>query len=588
MSLAIYLPRGLLAVAAVLGWTATVMTSTPAQAKEKAAALVFDANSGRILLDENGSARRHPASLTKMMTLYMLFEALESGRTSMNSRIRVSGHAASAPPSKLNLKPGDHIAVSDAIRALVTKSANDVARAVAEHVGGTEANFVRLMNARARDMGMSKTHFTNPSGLPDIKQISTARDMITLALRLQEDFPKYYPLFKTGRFSYRGKSYRNHNTLLRTYSGVDGIKTGYIRMSGFNVVTNLRRGKRHVVAAVFGGATAAKRNAKMRRILNATISRAATRKTWRLPRPQPAIAHLKQSPRKVERPRVAANVVPPRRRPETAQRTPERIERKPFVRASVAPAKAARPIEAANPPVSSPPVQVYKVRRVAIAPTAATTTEPVRYTADEVSDTIINSDDPIGALAELHTAKPVAAGFMTPTSGGSPSREYAVASLNETIVPKRSGVGSRNDRRPFAVAALQPSQVPVATRHSNRVPQPPTIQRSARVAPIAESAPSRRQPPARLAPVTTPAVTSGYLVQVGAYASESDARNALHGLQQRAANLLSNAAPMTERVASGGKTLFRARFGGFDAASASQTCSELRRRAVDCFVTASK
>ena len=188
-----------------------------------------------------------------MMTLYLTFETIKSGRLKMSDKIPISEAAASVAPSKLDLDPGDEISVSDAILALITKSANDIAVALAEKIGGTQANFVRLMNARARDIGMSKTHFENPNGLPNDDHVSTAHDMITLALHLQDDYPAYYRLFATHAFTYRGKTYRNHNTMLNNFAGVDGIKTGYTRASGFNIVTSVRSGRRRLVGAVFGG-----------------------------------------------------------------------------------------------------------------------------------------------------------------------------------------------------------------------------------------------------------------------------------------------------------------------------------------------
>jgi len=243
------------------------------------AAMAVDANTGAVLHNQSGDAPRYPASLTKMMTLYMTFELIELGRLDYDSKIKMTEEAAGAAPSKLDLDPGVEISVLDAIKALVTKSANDVAVALAQHIGGTEANFARLMTAKAREIGMTHTVFKNASGLPDGKQHTTARDMLTLALRLQDEFPRHYKLFATRTFSYGGRTYRNHNTLLGRYRGVDGIKTGYTRASGFNLVTSVRRGRKHVVAAVFGGRTAKVRNAHMRSLLNTALKKASTKVT---------------------------------------------------------------------------------------------------------------------------------------------------------------------------------------------------------------------------------------------------------------------------------------------------------------------
>ncbi len=214
--------------------------------------------------------------------------------------MKVSQEAASAPPSNLDLEPGDEISVGDAVRALITKSANDVAVALAEKIGGSQANFVRLMNAKAKALGMSKTNFENASGLPDPNQVTTARDMITLGLRLQDDFPQHYPLFAMRAFHYSGASHRNHNTLMNRLAGIDGIKTGYTRASGFNLVSSFRRGGRHLVGAVFGGSSAASRNSEMRTLLTRTLARASSVKT-RKAAPM-LISKLKSEPKLAARP----------------------------------------------------------------------------------------------------------------------------------------------------------------------------------------------------------------------------------------------------------------------------------------------
>lgn len=252
---------------------------TPAHAAPRQASMAIDANSGTVLHNRSGDAACYPASLTKMMTLYMTFELIEQGRLNYATKIKMTPTAAAAPPSKLKLKPGDELTVLNAIKALITKSANDVAAALAEHIGGSEANFARMMTKRARELGMTSTVFKNASGLPNAEQKTTARDMLKLALHLQDHFPQHYKLFSTRTFTYRGRRYRNHNALLRRYRGADGIKTGYTRASGFNLVSSVRRDGKHVVAVVFGGKSARVRNAKMRSILNKALAKASRRKT---------------------------------------------------------------------------------------------------------------------------------------------------------------------------------------------------------------------------------------------------------------------------------------------------------------------
>lgn len=266
---------------------------TPAMANSKYASIVVDQNTGNVLYARNADAKRHPASLTKIMTLYMLFEQLEKGTIKLDSRLKVSAYAAAKPPTKIGFKPGQTIQVEHAIQVLVTKSANDVAAAVAENLAGSEAAFARLMTAKARDLGMTGTTFRNASGLPDDEQVTTARDMATLAKRIRYDFPEYYDYFSTKYFSYRGKRYRNHNGLLFSYEGTDGLKTGYIRASGFNLTASVHRGNKHLVAVVMGGKTSKSRNQHMASLLDRSWKSASSRK---LPTPMPVRNPMDREP----------------------------------------------------------------------------------------------------------------------------------------------------------------------------------------------------------------------------------------------------------------------------------------------------
>ena len=234
-----------------------------ASANPRYAGLVIDAISGEVFYEEHADAQRYPASLTKMMTLYMIFRELDAGRLSLGSTVRFSRHAASLPPSHLGLPAGSTITVEQAIYALITRSANDVAAAVAETIGGTESGFAAMMTEEARRIGMQSTTFRNASGWPDSRQVTTARDMARLAQALQVRFPHHYHYFNTRHWTFRGTTYRNHNRLLGRYDGVDGLKTGYIRASGFNLAASARRGELRVIAVVFGGRTAASRDSHM-------------------------------------------------------------------------------------------------------------------------------------------------------------------------------------------------------------------------------------------------------------------------------------------------------------------------------------
>lgn len=263
-----------------------------AQKNEKYASLVMDADTGTIISQRHADSKRYPASLTKMMTLLMVFEALDRGDLKKNDRIYISKHAASMVPSKFYLKPGQYIKVEDAIYALVTKSANDVAVGIAEKIGGTESRFGNLMTSRARSIGMKSTVFKNASGLPNSRQVTTARDMATLARYILQRYPHYYRYFSTRNFNYNGKSYRNHNRLLDSYKGMDGFKTGYINASGFNLVASARQNNRRLIGVVFGGRSSATRNSHMAEILDQGFKKAknirmAVVKAPPIPKPKP-------------------------------------------------------------------------------------------------------------------------------------------------------------------------------------------------------------------------------------------------------------------------------------------------------------
>ncbi len=265
----------LLAAVAICLFSLTLAAVPVAQASSKYAALIIDADSGTVLFDRHGDERRHPASLTKIMTLYMLFEAIDDGRMSLSQTLKVSAHAAGQPPSSIGLRAGETIRVRDAIHALVTKSANDVAVVVAEAVGGSEAKFGRLMTERARRLGMRNTTFRNASGLHHPQQITTAYDMAMLALAVRRDFPQEYAYFSTASFTWKGRTYNNHNKLLSHYEGTDGIKTGYIGASGFNLVASVQRQGRRLIGVVFGGKSGPLRDRHMKQLLDTGFEKMA-------------------------------------------------------------------------------------------------------------------------------------------------------------------------------------------------------------------------------------------------------------------------------------------------------------------------
>lgn len=252
-------------------------------AQARYASIVVDADTGQVLHAVNADTRNYPASLTKMMTLYMVFDALENGKLTLDQRLPVSKRAAGMPPSKIGLKRGETISVRNAILALVTKSANDVAVVVAEALAGKETTFAQVMTKRARSLGMSRTTFRNASGLPNRGQKSTARDMSRLAKALMTDFPQHYQFFAVSKFTYKGRTYRSHNKLLRSYKGTDGIKTGYIRASGFNLVSSVERENRRIIAVVFGGKTSKSRDRHMVKLLDRGFKKIASQGVKTIP-----------------------------------------------------------------------------------------------------------------------------------------------------------------------------------------------------------------------------------------------------------------------------------------------------------------
>jgi D-alanyl-D-alanine carboxypeptidase len=305
---------GLPVLAGVVGFSIVVAMASPAEAARRKrsagggynppyAAMVVDVKTGRTLHAQNEDALRHPASVTKVMTLYLVFEQLEKGRIGLSTPLTVSANAARQAPSKLGLRPGETIEVEDAIKALVTKSANDVAAVVAENLGGSVEAFAETMTRKARALGMNRTVYRNASGLPDPEQVTTARDLAILGRAIQDRFPRYYKYFQTRTFHYAGASYRNHNKLLGRIEGVDGIKTGFTRASGFNLLTSARTDDRHIVAVVLGGRSGASRDNIMASLVNANLPRA-----YAGGRTAPVIAEASDRPR----PAVVAEAPRPR------------------------------------------------------------------------------------------------------------------------------------------------------------------------------------------------------------------------------------------------------------------------------------
>ena len=286
-------------------------------AHAKYASFIINENTKRIYHNANADTRNYPASLTKIMTLYLVFDALKSKKISMNSKFKVSKRATRQPPSKLNLSAGSNITVKNAILALVTKSANDVATVIAENLGKSERNFARLMTRKAKKLGMTRTTFRNASGLPNRGQLSTARDMATLGIAIRKNHPKFFKLFKTKSFIYKGIKYTNHNNLLGSYSGTDGIKTGYTNASGFNLVASVERNGQRIIGVVFGGKKARSRDKHMVTLLNkyfkTSLSKPLVRiaKPSELPKTRPKIVLAEKNIKNFRIPRkIINNIIP--------------------------------------------------------------------------------------------------------------------------------------------------------------------------------------------------------------------------------------------------------------------------------------
>ncbi|HEX6860212.1 MAG TPA: D-alanyl-D-alanine carboxypeptidase [Caulobacteraceae bacterium] len=260
-----------IAVALVGGYAAPTLARAEVlrvdTSEPRYAAIVVDANTGEVLYSKRADSPRYPASVTKVMTLYLTFEALNEGRLKLTDRVVFSPHAAAQSPTKLGVRAGDSITVEEAIKAIAVKSANDVATAMAEKLGGTESRFAQLMTLRARELGMTRTNFVNANGLPNSRQISTARDLAIMSRAVMRDFPQYYSYFSLPGFTFRGTYIRGHNHLLGSMPGFDGLKTGYTNASGFNLAGSAVRDGHRLIAVVLGGPSAAWRDDNMEDLL---------------------------------------------------------------------------------------------------------------------------------------------------------------------------------------------------------------------------------------------------------------------------------------------------------------------------------
>jgi D-alanyl-D-alanine carboxypeptidase len=484
------------------------------------ASIVVDGNSGQVLQASNADAPRHPASLTKIMTLYLLFERLDAGKLKLDSPLKVSDHAADQDPTKLDLKSGQTIAVEDAIKGVVTRSANDAAVVIAESLGGNETDFAKLMTQKAHALGMSRTTYVNASGLPHDDQVTTARDQALLGRAIQDRFPRYYKYFSLPSFVYHGVTIHNHDHLLGSVEGVDGIKTGFTRASGFNLVTSLHRDGRYVVAVVLGGRSSFQRDAHMRELISDHIKEAALRRS------APVLAEQAA-------PRDEAQ-------PAAFPKAPLSARADPTPTATVTPRIAAG---------SNDPIQPLLVKTVSyrIAPMQSAALGPMPALV------------PVPAPAAQPPAPQVT--LPQPATPQPEAPRTIVASAEPTPVATTATVKSDPIKPEVAKAELAKPEV-------------------ASVAPT-KSEPAKPEP-AKSEPPAQSHVRGGWLIQIGAYDGENEAKQHLSAARSKVHDTLAAADPFTERVLKGDKALYRARFAGFDKATAEAACKQLKRNDFEC------
>ena len=513
----------------------SLMVAIPANAaaaKRAYAGIVVDAKSGKTLYSRAADSPRYPASITKVMTLYVVFQELESGRMKLSTRMRVSKHAANAVPSKLGLKVGSTISVENAIKALVTKSANDVARVIAEHISGTETKFAQRMTKVARALGMKRTTYANASGLPNSRQVTTVRDQSRLGIAVYQHYPKYYKYFQTRSFKYKGRTYGNHNRLLGQ-NGVDGIKTGYIRASGFNLLTAARKNNRHIVVVAFGFDSGNQRNAKVASLVRSNLTK-ARRGNYVA---QARIAKPRSSGTMT---RIAVQVTP-------MPRLKNRMPSASLIASTPVVAPISQPIALASidTSISSPTPISRPINLLANTTTAAT---PINLAAINAT-----RPEPI-RVAPVKTA-PVR---TAPVKVAMRPIDIIGNWISDTRgFPQNSG----------ALALMPPANIGVA----------PIVRTPGTQAIDLMTSGSIDQ-------ATKPSKSASWALQVGAVSSTKTANN----LIANAKNLvpeLSNRRSFIEQTNKYGQKIYRARFSGFgDVSQAKSTCERLKENNINCLI----
>jgi D-alanyl-D-alanine carboxypeptidase len=560
--------------------------------------IIVDGNSGATLSATNPDASRHPASLTKIMTLYLLFERLDAGKMKLDTEMDVSEHASDQAPTKLDLRPGQTIAVEDAIKGLVTRSANDAAVVIAEAIAGDEGDFAKLMTRKARALGMVRTVYRNASGLPDDEQVTTARDQATLGRAIQDRFPRYYRYFSTSAFNYHGHSIRNHNKLLGNVEGVDGIKTGYTRASGFNLVTSMRRGNRHLVGVVLGGRSGGSRDTIMRGLLAENLEKAATKRTVA------AITERNSSDANADVAEASAASRPTQTvqfqgavqvaSADAAAAAPERSTA-PASRSLIAAAAAAvPPPQAKTEPAKTEPAKsepapftngVIQTQQISAIPGSSEPMKPVKVKTVQVK----------AGQMRLASASPAQPG--TPNTNAIPPARPDVQETSSAMVAKvETGKAEAAKSEPVRPELTRPDMPPQPAGHGtgngilgvlpasslapSSIPQASASQVLAYADPAPNAQPQTIQQNGAIKPV---AAHTGWIIQVGALDSETEAQERIEAARSQAKGLLTKADPFTEPVVGkGDKKLFRARFAGLDRDQAEAACRTLKRSDISC------
>jgi D-alanyl-D-alanine carboxypeptidase len=568
------------------------------------------------------------------MTLYLLFEQLNAGKLTLESRIEVSERAASQSPTKLGVPAGGTVAVEDAIKAIVTRSANDIACAIGEKIGGDEDTFAQMMTKKARALGMSQTVYRNASGLPDDEQVTSARDQAVLGRAIQERFPRYYRYFSTRSFTWHGHEIANHNHLLGTVEGVDGIKTGFVHASGFNLVTSVRRNGRHLVAVVMGGSSAGSRDARMRELISQYISKGSTQHTAAAiaegarspvraaakmaPAPDGSMAKTADAPFVTASTPNAGARAAPAMQPTVAQPATAATESQPAAsRHSEATVAMVSPLVGSSDDIRPTPVRTLRVRATTIKATSIGSEPEAAHAVVPVTPAPPAAADPQPEAESVTAAPPappaqrappvvvarapappvadvVSAPVAAPVATAAPAPARAVEEALETKPPEIFATASGPaPAKPAVVTEVTaaPAQVPAAQdvrdakapKASATAPTPIP----AKPAVVAEAAAAQRSAESTEAtPAHEGATREGWLIQVGALESVTAAKERLGSAQTSAAKILKQADPFTERVVKGDKTLYRARFAGLDKSQAEAACRALKRSDIPCMLIA--